>query len=306
MFIQTWILPFALLVAATLIAFPLSRYMAWIMEGKYRPLPIFRWIEKRLDSGPQNWKQYTVSMLLFNGLMFVYGYVVLALQPWTPLNPDGKGMIFPTTIFQAVTSFMTNTDLQHYSGEQTLSNFSQIFFGIAMLFISAGVGLCALIAIIRLLRGESKIGNFFLDMWRVVVYMFVPICLVISLVFIQQGSPMTFQSAHAVSTLEPEAMGTTDKGEVKQQNIVVGPVAAWESIKMIGTNGGGFHGMNAAHPFENPTGLSNFLNCLSMMIFPFALVLMYRPDARAVASRSGGFFGHDGVDDRHHRLVGLF
>ena len=105
--------------------------------------------------------------------------------------------------------------------------------------------------------------------------MFVPICLVISLVFIQQGSPMTFQTSHAVSTLEPEAMGTTDKGEVKQQNIVVGPVAAWESIKMIGTNGGGFHGMNAAHPFENPTGLSNFLNCLSMMVFPFALVLMY-------------------------------
>ena len=275
MFIQTWILPCALLAAATLIAFPLSRYMAWIMEGKYRPLPVFGWIEKRLNSGPQNWKQYTVSLLLFNLLMFVYGYVVLALQPWTPLNPDGKGMIFPTTIFQAVTSFMTNTDLQHYSGEQVLSNFSQIFFGIAMLFISAGVGLCALTAIIRLLRGESKIGNFFLDMWRVVAYMFVPICLVISLVFIQQGSPMTFQSSHAVSTLEPAAMGTTDKGEVKQQTITVGPVAAWESIKMIGTNGGGFHGMNAAHPFENPTGLSNFLNCLSMMIFPFALVLMY-------------------------------
>ena len=275
MFIQTWILPCALLVAATLIAFPLSRYMAWIMEGKYRPLPVFQWIEKRLDSGSQNWKQYTVSLLLFNLLMFVYGYVILALQPWTPLNPDGKGMVFPSTIFQAVTSFMTNTDLQHYSGEQVLSNFSQIFFGIALLFISAAVGLCALTAIIRLLRGESKIGNFFLDMWRVVVYMFVPICLVISLVFIQQGSPMTFQSSHAVSTLEPAAMGTTDKGEVKQQTIVVGPVAAWESIKMIGTNGGGFHGMNAAHPFENPTGLSNFLNCLSMMIFPFALVLMY-------------------------------
>ena len=275
MFIQTWILPFALLVAATLIAFPLSRYMAWIMEGKYRPLRIFQWIEKRLDSGPQNWKQYTVSLLLFNGLMFVYCYVVLALQPWTPLNQGGKGMIFPSTIFQAVTSFMTNTDLQHYSGEQTLSNFSQIFFGIAMLFISAGVGLCALTAVIRALRGDSLVGNYFVDMWRTVVYMFVPICLVISLVFIQQGSPMTFQSARAVSTLEPEAMGTTDKGELKQQNIVVGPVAAWESIKMIGTNGGGFHGMNAAHPFENPTGLSNFLNCLSMMIFPFALVLMY-------------------------------
>jgi K+-transporting ATPase ATPase A chain len=275
MFIQTWLLPFALLAAATLIAFPLSRYMAWIMDGKFRPLPILGWFEKRLDSGPQNWKQYTVSLLLFNTLLFVYGYLVLALQPWMPLNPDGKGMVFPTTMFQAVTSFMTNTDLQHYSGEQVLSNFSQIFFGIAMLFMSAGVGLSALTAVIRLFRGDSKIGNFFVDMWRVVVYMFVPICIVISLIFIYQGSPMTFKSSHQVSTLEPGAMGTTDKGEVKQQTIVVGPVAAWESIKMIGTNGGGFHGMNAAHPFENPTGLSNFLNCLSMMIFPFALVLMY-------------------------------
>ncbi len=275
MFIQTWFLPLSLLAAATLIAFPLSRYMAWIMDGKYRRLPILGWFERRLNSGPQDWKQYTISLLLFNTLLFVYGYVVLSLQPWMPLNPDGKGMVFPTTIFQAVTSFMTNTDLQHYSGEQVLSNFSQIFFGVAMLFMSAGVGLSALTAVIRLFRSDSKIGNFFVDMWRVVVYMFVPICIVISLIFIYQGSPMTFKSSHQVSTLEHGAMGTTDKGEVKQQTIVVGPVAAWESIKMIGTNGGGFHGMNAAHPFENPTGLSNFLNCLSMMIFPFALVLMY-------------------------------
>ncbi len=275
MFIQTWILPFALLVAATLVAFPLSRYIAWIMDGKYRPLPVLGWFEKRLDSGPQNWKQYTVSLLLFNVLMFVYGYVVLAIQPWAPLNPDGKGMLFPSTIFQAVTSFMTNTDLQHYSGEQVMSNFSQIFFGVAMLFISAAVGLCALTAIIRALRGDSLIGNYFVDMWRTVVYMFLPVALIVSLVFIQQGSPMTFQSSQSVSTLEPAAMGTTDKGEAKQQTIVVGPVAAWESIKMLGTNGGGFYGMNAAHPFENPTGLSNFLNCLSMMIFPFGLVLMY-------------------------------
>jgi len=275
MFIQTWLLPFALLATATIIAFPLSRYLAWIMDGKYRPLPILGWFEKRLDSGPQNWKQYVGSLLIFNTVLFVYGFVVLALQPWMPLNPDGKGMIFPTTIFQAVTSFMTNTDLQHYSGEQTLSNFSQIFFGIAMLFMSAAVGLCALTAIIRALRSDSLLGNYFLDMWRVLVYMFVPAAFVIALIFITQGSPMTFESSYQVSTLEPAAMGTTDKGEVKQQTIAVGPVAAWESIKMLGTNGGGFHGMNSAHPFENPTGLSNFLNCLSMMIFPFALVLMY-------------------------------
>jgi potassium-transporting ATPase potassium-binding subunit len=275
MFIQTWILPFLLLVTATVIAFPLSRYLTWIMDGKYRPWPILGWIEKRLDSGPQNWKQYAGALLVFNTILFVYGYVVLALQPWMPLNPDGKGMLFPSTIFQAVTSFMTNTDLQHYAGEQVLSNFSQIFFGISMLFISAAVGLSALTAIIRALRSDSKLGNFFLDMWRAVVYMFVPIAAVIAIIFIVQGSPMTFKSSYQVSTLEPAAMGTTDKGEIKQQTIVVGPVAAFESIKMLGTNGGGFYGMNAAHPFENPTALTNFVNCLSMMIFPFALVLMF-------------------------------
>lgn len=275
MFIQTWLLPLALMVTATLVAFPLSRYMAWIMEGKYRPLPVLGWFEKRLDSGPQNWKQYTASLLIFNIALFVFGYLVLALQPLMPLNPDGKGMIFPSTIFQAVTSFMTNTDLQHYSGEQTLSIFSQIFFAIANLFLSAAVGLSALCAVIRALRSDSKVGNYFLDMWRVLVYMFVPIAFVVSLVFLVQGSPMTLQASHQVSTLEPAAMGTTDKGEAKTQTINVGPVAAFESIKMLGTNGGGYFGMNSAHPFENPTGLTNFLNCLSMMIFPFALVLMY-------------------------------
>jgi K+-transporting ATPase ATPase A chain len=170
---------------------------------------------------------------------------------------------------------MTNTDLQHYAGDVHLSNFSQIFFGITMLFVSAAVGLSALCAVIRALRSDSLLGNFFLDMWRVLVYMFVPVAFVIAFVFMVQGSPMTFKSSHQVSTLEAAAMGTTDKGEAKQQTIVVGPVAAFESIKMLGTNGGGFFGMNSAHPFENPTGLTNFLNCLSMMMFPFALVLMY-------------------------------
>src|SRR5208337_4064975 len=275
MFIQTWLLPLALLATATLVAFPLGRYMAWIMDGKYRPLPVLGWFEKRLDSGPQNWKQYAAALLIFNVVLFVFGYLVLTLQPWMPLNPDGKGTIFPSTIFQAVTSFMTNTDLQHYAGEQTLSNFSQIFFAIANLFLSAAIGLCALVAIIRLLRGNALIGNFFKDMWRVLIYMFVPVAFVIALIFITQGSPMTLQASHQVSTLEPAAMGTTDKGEAKPQTISVGPVAAFEAMKMLGTNGGGFFGMNSAHPFENPTGFSNFFNTLAMMIFPFALVLMY-------------------------------
>ncbi|MBF0505602.1 MAG: potassium-transporting ATPase subunit A [Nitrospirae bacterium] len=275
MFMQTWLLPFALLATATIIAFPLSRYLAWVMDGKYRPLPVFGWFEKRLNSGPQNWKQYVYSLLIFNTLLFVFGYLVLALQPWMPLNPDHKTLLAPSTIFNSVVSFMTNTDLQHYSGDQHLSNFSQIFFGIANLFISAAIGLSALVAIIRALRSDSSVGNFFLDMWRVLVYMFVPIAFVFALFFIVQGSPMTLKTSYSVSTLEPAAMGTTDKGEVKQQNIVVGPVAAFEAMKMLGTNGGGFYGMNSAHPFENPTAASNFFNTYAMMMFPFALVLMY-------------------------------
>jgi len=275
MFVQTWLLPLALLAGASLLAFPLSRYCAWIMDGKCRPLPVLGWVEKRLDTGPQDWKQYAAALLIFNVVLFVIGYLVLALQPWLPLNPDGKGMLFPSTIFNSVASFITNTNLQHYAGDVHLSNFSQIFFCIYNMFLSASVGFCALVAIIRAFRGDSKVGNYFVDMWRVVVYLFVPAALAFGLIFMSQGSPMTLKSSFQVATLEPAAMGTTDKGEAKQQTIVVGPVAALESIKMLGTNGGGFFGMNSAHPFENPTGLSNYFDTLAMMVFPFALVLMY-------------------------------
>jgi potassium-transporting ATPase potassium-binding subunit len=271
-----WLLPISLLVTATLLALPLSRYLAWIMDGRYHPPRILRWFEKRLDSGPQDWKQYTVALLVFNALLFVYGFAVLVLQPWMPLNDLHREMLAPTTIFNSVISFMTNTNLQHYSGDQHFSNFTQIFFCIANFFLSASVGFCALTAMIRAFRGESTVGNFFLDMWRVLVYMFLPVAFAFSLVFLQQGSPMTFETAHQVSTLEPAAMGTSaDTGEVQQQTIVVGPLATFVPQKMLGTNGGGFYGMNSAHPFENPTATTNFLTCLAMMLFPFALVFMY-------------------------------
>jgi len=275
MFTQIWMPPALLMVAATVLAYPLSRYLAWIMDGKYRPLPGLSRIEKSLDGGPQDWKQYTGALLIFNVVLFVFGYLVLLLQPHLPLNPDGKGMLFPTAIFNSVISFMTNTNLQHYSGDVHLSNFSQIFFCIYNMFLSASVGFCALVAIIRAFRGESLLGNYFLDMWRVLVYMFLPAALIFGTIFLQQGSPMTLKSSYQVATLEPASMGTTDKGEAKRQTIVVGPVAALESIKMLGTNGGGFYGMNSAHPFENATATSNFFDTLAMMVFPFALVFMY-------------------------------
>lgn len=265
-FIQTWLLPILLLIVATVTALPLSRYLVWIMDGKYRVLPVFAWFEKNLDTGQQSWKQYVVSLLIFNTILFTFSYFILALQPWMPLNPDHKTLLAPSAIFNSVVSFMTNTDLQHYSGEQHLSNFSQIFFGITNLFMSAAIGLSILAATIRALRGDAFVGNFFIDVWRIIVYMFVPIAFIFALIFLQQGSPMTFDSAYQVSTLERS---------VTSQTIVVGPVAAFEAIKMLGTNGGGFYSMNSAHPFENPTAISNFFNMIAMMIFPFALVFMY-------------------------------
>src|SRR5580704_2569841 len=270
-----WLLPITIIVLPIILAIPLSTFMARIMDGHYRSWPILGWFEKRLDSGPQNWKQYTVTLLFFNTVLFLFGYLVLSVQPWMPLNPRGLGMIEPTTIFNTVMSFATNTDIQHYSGDQTFSNFSQIFFCIPMFFLSAAIGLCALTAIIRAFRSDANLGNFFLDMWRVVIYLFLPASLALSIVFLAQGMPMTFQSAYQVNTLEPAAMGTDNNNQPKQQTIVVGPLAAFVPMKMLGTNGGGFYGMNSAHPFENPDAASNFFTTSSMMWFPMALVFMY-------------------------------
>jgi potassium-transporting ATPase potassium-binding subunit len=270
-----WLLPALLLIAAIALSVPLSAYFAWLMDGKYHAPRFLRWFEELVDTGPQDWKQYVLAMLAFTVGLFVFGFVVLCLQPYAPLNPRGLGWLEPTTIFHTVISFMTNTNLQHYSGDQSFSNFSQTFFILPNMFLSASIGFCALAAIIRAFRGEATVGNFFVDMWRVAMYIYVPVALVFGVIFMQQGMPMTFASTEVATTLEPGSMGLDDKGQAKPQTIVVGPVAAVIPIKMLGTNGGGFYGMNSAHPLENPTATSNFFTTLAMMIFPFSLVLMY-------------------------------
>jgi K+-transporting ATPase ATPase A chain len=270
-----WLLPLLIVAIAVGLSVPLGRYAAFLMEGNYTPPRVLRWFERRLDTGPQDWKRYTIALLVFNTALFVFGYVVLALQPLMPLNPLGRGMLSPSTIFHSVISFMTNTDLQHYAGDQHLSTWSQIIFVIPNLFLSAAVGLCALAAIIRSLRGQTQVGNFFVDMWRVVVYAFVPIALIAGVLYLQQGMPMTYQGARDVAVLEAGSMGITERGDAKPQTIVIGPVAAFVPIKMLGTNGGGFYGMNSAHPLENPTAATNILTTVLMMVFPMALVLMY-------------------------------
>jgi K+-transporting ATPase ATPase A chain len=264
-----------MLLVTTILAVPLSRYLAWVMDGKYEAPGLLGWIERRLNSGPQTWKQYAGSLIIFNLVLYSFGFLVLLLQPYLPMNPLGRGLLAPSTILHTAISFTTNTDLQHYSGDQHLSNFSQLFFCFPMFFLSASVGFCSLIAIIRAFRSEKTIGNYFLDMWRVVAYLFLPVALVFAVLFVQQGSPMTFASAQNVATLERGSLGLDSAGQPNTQSIVVGPLAAFVPMKQLGTNGGGFFGMNSAHPFENPTALTNFASSVGMMLFPFALVLMY-------------------------------
>jgi len=273
--VQIWILPLLILAITVVLSIPVGRYLAWIMDGRYRVPRLLRWFEERLNTGSQNWKHYTIALLLFNTVMFVVGFVVLSLQPELPLNPDGMKMLAPTTIFNSVTSFLTNTNLQHYSGEQHLSYFSQIFFVAWNMFVSAAVGFCAVTAVIRGLRGDAHMGNYYVDMWRAVVYVFLPASLLMGVLLLAAGVPMTLDGAAQAATVEDKAMGTNDKGEPLPQQIARGPVAAIIPIKHLGTNGGGFFGANGAHPFENPNALANIVETINILIFPFALVVMF-------------------------------
>src|SRR5260370_37002719 len=169
---QIWFLPLLTVITAVLLSIPVGRYLARIIDGRYRPPRWLAWFETRLNTGPQNWKKYAVALLLFNTIMFVAAFVLLALQPLMPLNPDSKGMLSPTTIFHTAVSFLTNTNLQHYSGEQHLSYFSQMTAILWSMFVSAGIGFCALAAIIPGLRGDLRMGNFYLGLWRIVLYVF--------------------------------------------------------------------------------------------------------------------------------------
>jgi K+-transporting ATPase ATPase A chain len=270
-----WILPVLIVSITVLLSIPVGRYLAWVMDGRYRAPAWLSWFEGRLNTGPQSWKQYALALVLFNTVMFIVGFVVLSLQPVLPLNPDHQKMLAPTTIFNTVTSFLTNTNLQDYSGEQHLSYFSQIFFVIWNMFVSAAVGFCALVAVIRGLRGDAHMGNYYLDMWRVVVYVFVPGSILMGVLLLAAGVPMTLEPAAEATTVEARAMGTDDKDQPLPQRISRGPVAAVIPIKHLGTNGGGFFGANGTHPFENPSAWTNVLESINIMIFPFSLVVMF-------------------------------
>ncbi|MCY7675974.1 potassium-transporting ATPase subunit KdpA [Bacillus safensis] len=211
------------------------------------------------------WKKYVFAVLLSNFIMMILMYGVFRLQKYLPLNPDGIENMSPGLAFNTAASFITNTNWQAYSGENSLSYLSQMIAITFPMFTSAATGFAVAIAFIRGLIGrQDNLGNFYVDLVRSIIRVFLPLSFIVALFLVFQGVPQTLHGAVHATTLE----GVT-------QMITRGPVAALESIKHIGTNGGGYFGTNAAHPFENPTPLTNFVHILSMMLLPTALVYAF-------------------------------
>src|SRR5262245_61460792 len=270
------LLPVLIIGLTIALSIPLGRYMTRVLDRDGPRNAIERW----LDTGGQTWKQYVYAMLLSNVAMFVFGFVVLATQPWHPgfLNPDNKGMLSPTTIFNTACSFLTNTNLQHYSGEVHLTYGSQVFGVMYKQFLTPAVGLAALLAVIRGLRGDTHLGNYSLDVWRGLVYIALPLSLIVALLLMAGGMPMTLEGNASATTVQPGVMGTESvngKDVAKSQSIARGPVAAIVAIKQLGTNGGGFFGPNSCHPFENPTSWTNVVENVSIILIPMACIVMF-------------------------------
>ncbi|WP_255616310.1 potassium-transporting ATPase subunit KdpA [Clostridioides sp. ES-S-0005-03] len=212
-----------------------------------------------------NWKQYALALLVTNAVMVFIGYVILRTQSMHIFNPNGIKGMEQSLSFNTIISFMTNTNLQHYSGETGLSYLSQMTVIIYMMFTSAATGYAAAMAFARGLVGKKKtLGNFYVDLIRITTRVLLPGALIVGVILVTQGVPQTFAGTETVTTIEG-----------KLQDIAKGPVAALESIKHLGTNGGGFFGSNSSHPFENPTIISNIVEMLSMMILPGACVVAF-------------------------------
>ena len=257
-------------VTAIVLSWPLGRYMTWAMDpdpadvGALRFTRAFEWSGGSITRRQQDWKRYLVALLAFNVVSFTITYAILTLQQYLPLNPDGMAAMRADTIFNTAASFVTNTNLQHYSGEASLSYFSQLFALMWQQFVSAATGIAALAALARGLAGRRDLGNFFVDLQRATFLVLLPVALVVATLFVLGGMPMTFLGAAKAMTLEGV-----------EQVIARGPVAAFVAIKQIGTNGGGFFGPNSTHPFENPTFWTNALSIIAIILIPMACVWMF-------------------------------
>lgn len=252
------------------LAYPLGKYIAKVYKGQKTwsdfMKPVERLIFKVSGINPQeemNWKQFLKALLILNAFWFVWGMVLLVTQHWLPLNPDGNGSQSPDQAFNTCISFMVNCNLQHYSGESGLTYFTQLFVIMLFQFITAATGMAAMAGIMKSISAKTTktIGNF----WNFLVLsstrILLPLSLIVGFILILQGTPMGFDGKMEVTTLEGQ-----------EQLVSQGPAAAIVPIKQLGTNGGGYFGVNSSHPLENPTYLSNMVECWSILIIPMAMV----------------------------------
>lgn len=255
-----------------ILVIPMGNYMYHIAtKQKTFADPVFNRVDNcifkicRIERQGMNWKQYALNLIMANAVMIFVGYLILRLQGLLMGNPNGIGGMEASLSFNTIISFMTNTNLQHYSGESGLSYLSQMLVIIFMMFTSAASGYAACMAFCRGLAGKGKdLGNFYEDMVRITTRILIPFAFLVALLLISQGTPQTLQANQTVQTIEG-----------KLQDIAMGPVAALESIKHLGTNGGGFFGANSSTPFENPTVISDIAELISMMILPGACVVTF-------------------------------
>ncbi|MBE2196741.1 MAG: potassium-transporting ATPase subunit KdpA [Anaerolinea sp.] len=259
---------------------PLGSYMAHVYEGTsgvnrvFRPLErgIYRLLGTREDL-QMNWKTYALAFMLFNfiGLLVVYG--LQRVQASLPLNPAGMGPVSMESSFNTAVSFATNTNWQGYGGEYTMSYLTQMLGLTVQNFVSAASGMAVLVALIRGLRGRTAqtIGSFWVDLTRSVLYILLPLAALVAIILVSQGTVQTFDTYTTAQVVDATALTNADGSAVITQTLAVGPAASQIAIKQLGTNGGGFFNVNSAHPFENPTPLSNFVELLSILLIPAAL-----------------------------------
>ncbi len=288
-----WIQFAAFLVALVLITKPLGLYLVQVLDvnGRTSLDPVIGPMERAtyrvmgVDRKTEhNWKQYAFAMLLFSLVGCLFTYAILRLQNILPLNPQGLGPVSPDCAFNTAASFTTNTNWQSYVGETTMSYLSQMAGLVFHNFASAATGIAVAAALVRGIARHSieTIGNFWVDLVRVTYYLLLPICLVFAVVLVSQGMIQNFKPYSKAALVEPMKVTTpkldadnkpvldasgrpvTQEQTVTEQSIVQGPMASQVAIKMLGTNGGGYTNANAAHPFENPTPLSNFIQMLSI------------------------------------------
>jgi K+-transporting ATPase ATPase A chain len=262
---------------------PLGWYMARVYQGERCGLDrLFAPVERGLyrlagvDSNHEmGWRSYAVAVLLFNAVGLIVVYLLQRLQAHLPLNPEGFAAVSPDLAFNTAASFVSNTNWQNYGGETTLSYLVQMLGLGVQNFVSAATGMAVLVALIRGLirRSGETIGNFWVDLVRSTLYVLLPLSLVLAIGLVSQGVVQNFRSYQEIARLQP---ARDDKEKpVRTQTLPMGPAASQIAIKQLGTNGGGFFNVNGAHPYENPTPLSNFLEMLAILLIPAALCYTY-------------------------------